>query len=307
VSRASISVIVPLHNLRNLVGRALDSIYAQTAPPKEIIVVDDGSTDGGGDFVENSYPEVRVLRQENRGLASARNTGIKASTCAYVCFLDADDTWLPHCLEVLSSLVENYTARIAAAGRNHVDESGQFLRAVGPSHEGLHFIIPALLRWNFLSSTATLVQKGLLEELGFFDESLPVCEDLDCWLRIGLREQFALTPQPVTNYTERTSPERLTNRRHLFPGALRATMRKFLAGLDGPLAPELERLRPILRAECWNTISKTYAEEGDVGERRLALMQAVKAAPCWPPAYGRLLKGLLNLPVAGHPKLRNVA
>jgi glycosyltransferase involved in cell wall biosynthesis len=90
---APVSAIVPLFNGRRFIREAIDSILAQELKPREIVVVDDGSTDGGP-FLLSDYPEIRLVRQPNRGEAAARNRGIQESTQPMIAFLDQDDLWL---------------------------------------------------------------------------------------------------------------------------------------------------------------------------------------------------------------------
>lgn len=90
-----ISVIIPLYNTRPFVVQAVESVLHQTLPPSEIIVVDDGSTDGGAELLQNLHPAVRVIRQEQSGGGTAVNRGIVASTGTLLAFLDADDLWTP--------------------------------------------------------------------------------------------------------------------------------------------------------------------------------------------------------------------
>src|SRR5207249_5665470 len=105
-----VSVIVPLYNLREFVGDAIESVLAQTLPAHqlELIVVDDGSTDGGAEVVRHFVPPVRYLRQENRGLSAARNTGIRAARAPFLAFLDADDRLLP---DKLAAQLEVFSPR----------------------------------------------------------------------------------------------------------------------------------------------------------------------------------------------------
>jgi glycosyltransferase involved in cell wall biosynthesis len=95
-----ISVIVPAYNTSRTIAETLDSVLAQTFEDYEVVVVDDGSPDDVAELVARSYPQVRLVRQENRGLAGARNTGIKEAKGEYVAFLDSDDVWLPRKLEL---------------------------------------------------------------------------------------------------------------------------------------------------------------------------------------------------------------
>jgi glycosyltransferase involved in cell wall biosynthesis len=90
-----ISVVIPCHNAAKFVASAVRSVLEQTGFDLEVIVVDDGSTDGSAEVVEQAFPSVVVLRQRNQGVAVARNTGIARATHDWLAFLDADDIWLP--------------------------------------------------------------------------------------------------------------------------------------------------------------------------------------------------------------------
>ena len=95
-----ISVIVPTYNRAQQLPRALDSILCQSCSPKEIIVVDDGSTDETSALMTSEYPEIVFIQQQNTGVSSARNVGIKRASGDWIAFLDSDDEWLPEKLEI---------------------------------------------------------------------------------------------------------------------------------------------------------------------------------------------------------------
>ncbi|MCD6393437.1 MAG: glycosyltransferase family 2 protein, partial [Planctomycetes bacterium] len=100
----TISVVIPAFNAEEYIGRAIDSVLAQTRQPDEIIVVDDGSTDNTAEVIKPYSPKVHYIHQENGGASVARNTGIEAATGQWLAFLDADDEWLP---EKLSMQIEH--------------------------------------------------------------------------------------------------------------------------------------------------------------------------------------------------------
>src|SRR5262245_60879260 len=102
------SVIVPTFNRADTIRRAIESVQAQTLDDWELIVVDDGSTDDTGALIEGMEPRMTLIRQENRGFAEARNTGIRASTGKYLAFLDSDDEFLPHHLELEIAFLEAF-------------------------------------------------------------------------------------------------------------------------------------------------------------------------------------------------------
>ena len=95
----NISVVIPTYNRRQTIGRSIDSILNQTLFPSEIIVVDDGSTDGTSDYIQSNFPSIRLLQQPNKGVSSARNMGIRSSNSDWVALLDSDDEWFPKKLE----------------------------------------------------------------------------------------------------------------------------------------------------------------------------------------------------------------
>lgn len=111
---SGVSVIIPLYNKGKYIERALSSVVAQTFPPLEIIVVDDGSTDDGAEKVLNfSDPRILLIRQKNRGPGAARNVGLAKARGKYVSFLDADDEWLPSFLQAGLPLLEDRAKRIS--------------------------------------------------------------------------------------------------------------------------------------------------------------------------------------------------
>ena len=107
------SVIIPLYNKAYSIERCIGSVISQTYQNFEIIVVNDGSTDDSAKKVINSYSneitsgKIRIIYQPNKGVSVARNNGVEASNCEYICFLDADDEWKPHFLELMKNLIKN--------------------------------------------------------------------------------------------------------------------------------------------------------------------------------------------------------
>ena len=119
MGQQKLSVIIPTHNRVGLLPRALASIHAQTSPPAEVIVVDDGSTDGTERLMQSEFPGVWYLRQENRGVAAARNHGIREARGEWLAFLDSDDEWLPQKLErQLDALAKNPELLVLSHQRN---------------------------------------------------------------------------------------------------------------------------------------------------------------------------------------------
>jgi glycosyltransferase involved in cell wall biosynthesis len=181
-----VSVVVPVYNVEGFLREALDSLFAQDYEPFEVVVVDDGSTDGSG-TIARSYPEVRYLRQENQGPAAARNAGIAAARGEIVAFADADDVQLPTRLSVqVGHLTERPEISATLARQVWITPPpGAVPDVVWGDLDG----IPAM---------TMVVQKRTLAELGEFDPRLRGPEDTD--LLIRMREgghRFVVLPEIV--------------------------------------------------------------------------------------------------------------
>lgn len=193
----SVSVVVPTHDRRRLLRRALDSVRAQTHPPTQVIVVDDGSRDGTAAMVRRDYPEVELLRQPRRGVSAARNRGIERAGGEWIAFLDSDDEWLPHKLaRQLAVLGDPAAFRVS-----HTDEI--WIRdgvRVNPrrkhaKHGGRIFM--QCLPLCCMSPSSVLLHREVLRAVGLFDETLPACEDYDLWLRVAARYPVSLVDEPL--------------------------------------------------------------------------------------------------------------
>lgn len=182
-----VSIIIPLYNLRRYVADTIDSALAQTldADAMEIVVIDDGSTDGGGEIVRQYGPRVQYLRQENRGLPAARNAGIRASHAPFVTFLDADDRILPEKLALqLAAFEAHPDVGLVYTGWHYIDECGGRLPQRGRSlHEG--DVFPDLILGNLIHPHTAVVRRDLVERVAGFDETLTSVEDWDLWLRLS--------------------------------------------------------------------------------------------------------------------------
>ncbi len=170
--------------MENYVKEAVDSALEQNYGDVEVVVVDDGSTDGTK-AVLGPYAaagKIKYLYQANKGLAGARNTGIKNSSGAYVSFLDADDLFLPDkTFEQIKILEESPDYGVCYSDIMHFDENGSVYhhRYEYPSGE----IFRDLLRRQFINPLSVMAKKNLFDRYGYFDENLRRSEDWDLWLR----------------------------------------------------------------------------------------------------------------------------
>lgn len=192
-----ISVIVPTYNRRQAVLRAIRSVQAQTRAVHETIVVDDGSSDATAQAVRDTFPGVTIVTQEQRGVSAARNRGIVDAHGDWIAFLDSDDEWLPHKLDrQLEALAEAPGVRLCHADEIWVRNG----RRVNPKHRHAKaggWIFRRCLPLCCVSPSAALVRRDVFDSVGLFDETLPVCEDYDLWLRICSREPVAFVDEPL--------------------------------------------------------------------------------------------------------------
>lgn len=194
---AGISVIIPSHNRAHLLPRALDSVLAQTLPPLEIIVIDDGSSDGTSTLVARDYPQVTLLQQQNRGVSAARNRGIRHARGDWIALLDSDDQWLP------AKLARQWQAcqKQPEAPLIHSDEiwirNGRRVNPMNKHKKTGGWIFQRCLPLCAISPSAALIRRDLFDEVGLFDETLPACEDYDLWLRICSRYPVGYIDEPL--------------------------------------------------------------------------------------------------------------
>ncbi len=179
-----ISVIIPTFNRRDTLERALCSIFNQTHPVNEVIVVDDGSADGTDGLICKDFPNVRYFYQENMGVSAARNLGLKKVSGNWVAFLDSDDEWLPKKLELQIKIVREHpgyrfvhTNEIWIRNGRRVNQMKKHTKYGGN-------IFEKCLARCIVSPSSALIHSSVFHELGDFDEKLPACEDYDLWLRI---------------------------------------------------------------------------------------------------------------------------
>jgi glycosyltransferase involved in cell wall biosynthesis len=185
------SVVIPLYNKAPHIEATLESVLAQHIAPLEVIVVDDGSTDGGDRLVESfSNKGVRLIRQKNSGPSVARNTGVAASRSDYVAFLDADDTWLPMHLSALQEAIERVPHaglastlhQIYLGGRTMEPRSAYPLGFVGKVDD---FFAAMSVGFSLINSSTACVKRTSFLEVGGFPIGVRRGEDLVAWMKIA--------------------------------------------------------------------------------------------------------------------------
>jgi glycosyltransferase involved in cell wall biosynthesis len=188
---ALVSAVIPNYNYGALLAGAIDSVLSQTYSPVECIVVDDGSTDDTGAVLASYDGRIRIIRQDRRGPAAARNAGIRAARGEYIALLDADDWWEPEKIAVQIRCLERRPELGAVGCRvRRLDAEGHVLDDLPPStaHSRCQDNVRALaLRrlWMGGSCSGVLARRAVFDAIGGFDEELRAAEDWDMWLRLA--------------------------------------------------------------------------------------------------------------------------
>ena len=200
---------MPLYNKAPYVAKAVESVLGQTCSEWELVVVDDGSKDGGGDIVlKYNDPHIRLHRQENAGVSVARNNGVAMATGEYVCFLDADDWWEPTFLEEMSGLigrhpdagiygtnywfVKNGQKRPSTIGFEKKFEEGEV------NYCRLYASTLCMPLWT----GAVCMPKHVFEEIGGFKPGVKLGEDFILWVHTALKHNVVMTRKALSNYNQ---------------------------------------------------------------------------------------------------------
>lgn len=200
------SVIIPCRNAAAYIDAALASVQAQSCAAHEIIVIDDGSTDGSGELVA-AHPGVVLLRTAGLGAPAARNAGIDAASGDYLAFLDADDRWMPEHLASAARFIDKERPAGLIKHRLCVEhETGEVLdrrsavETVLLCH-GLEPFIDFYKRYgHFTGMSACIARTDRARQIGGFDKALPRRHDVDFWMRLIDGESWMFDPEPTTLY-----------------------------------------------------------------------------------------------------------
>ena len=193
-----IAVIIPTYNRCDLLKRAINSVIKQTITPKEIIIVDNGSTDQTYQMVSSLFPEINYFIEKKRGVSAARNKGILESKSKWIAFLDSDDAWKPTKLEkqMEYSVFNQDKYRII-----HTDETWyrnkKFLNQLKKHKKSGGNIFKNSLQLCCISPSSVVLKKQIFDDYGLFDEKLEVCEDYDMWIRITSKEEVGFLDSPL--------------------------------------------------------------------------------------------------------------
>ena len=267
-----VSVIITTYNRRRFLREAALSVLEQDYKDRELIVVDDGSMDGSQDEVEGL--PLTYIRKDNGGISSARNKGIAAARGEYIAFLDVDDLWKKNKLSTQTSHMAeqgyalSYTEEVWIRNGERLNQKLRHKKYSG-------WIFERCLPLCIISPSSAVIRREVFDDVGLFDESLPVCEDYDMWLRVTARYPVLFIEKPLI--IKRGGHEDQLSRRY--------------AGMD---RFRIEGIVKILQDGCLNSAMRIKAVEelkkkcriyangamrrGRAEEARYYLSLAVKAA-----------------------------
>ncbi|MCS6860982.1 MAG: glycosyltransferase [Abditibacteriales bacterium] len=284
-----VSVIIPAYNCARYIAEAIDSVLAQTYRDFEIIVVDDGSTDGTGEVVHRYADRVRYIRQDNRGPSGAKNTGIQVARGEFISTLDGDDLWLPHRLEKLVPLLDRQLELGFVYGDCYrIDETPDRIqpRTAFEIHGGARrgWVLEELVMVNFVPSQSVLIRRCALDAVGLFDESYRIGEDWDLWLRLAARYPVDFVPEVVA--MRRQHAQNITNNSDV------TMMRNAVSILNNLRRREPEAVgrirhahtRALARAHF--LLGVAYVNKGEGRRGRAEIARSLRYTPTHLPALG---------------------
>ena len=211
---AQTSVIIPAYNSEISLGAAIESALSQTVPPLEVIVVDDGSTDGTADLIRSFGDKVVHLSQENAGQGAARNKGLAAAKGTFIALLDADDYWKPRFIERMEAFLTAHPDAVAASCAFLAERAGGDY--VGPTDhaELLEHHPDGLMLDDFFAFWAerdhvrtgtVLMRRSAVEEVGFQNPALRISQDLEYWALLATAGPWGLVPEILWQEIKQTT------------------------------------------------------------------------------------------------------
>lgn len=301
-----VDVVLPAYNGSAVIRNALESALAQ-AVPLRILVVDDGSSDDSAEIARSYGPRVTVMRQANRGVSGARNTGLSAARAPYVALLDQDDVWQPGKLARQVELMRAhpevglvFTDMVLLQNDGTIVEDGFLLTT--PAYADLErmplgdaaYLLPrgalaqAIVRFNFISPSTVLLRREAIQGIGGFDEAFRLCDDAECWMRLftrwgGIAIQDRLVRSLVWEGNASRKRDKLIWERIRIGEKVAARPDLFAAGT----ADYFRQERPI----SYYRLGVLALEAGDANTARKHLIASLRDR--WSPTTGLALVGAM--------------
>ena len=211
----TVSVIIPTYNRKNIVENAIRSVCAQSFSDYEIIVIDDGSTDGTNEYLESLNLPIKIVSKQNGGVSSARNIGIRNAKGKYIAFLDSDDSWLPDKLKTQVEYLESHIDIPLVYTDEYIEVNGsvlpktRFQRANVGDDVKDNFLLPGFVQKTPIHTSAVMVRKKILDEVGYFNETLKIHEDSELWNRISVKYKFGYIDIPLAIFRYKDGADHL--------------------------------------------------------------------------------------------------
>lgn len=250
-----ISIGVSAYNRKDYLKLCLDSLLAQTYPNFEIIVIDDGSTDGTSEMMAECYPDIRYVMQENGGDGSAKNHAARIANGEYIVFNDSDDLFYPDAVMRLYEAIPASGVACSYGTYQTIDADGNELptrRKMNRYPSGR--IVKHLLRHVIVNSCGTLIPRQLYLDAGGFDTSLRVMHDYNLFLELSLKCDFYAVQKPV--FMRRRHGNNLSSANYAKMQIANSVFENFVAR-HPELQPHYTR---IIRSRCADMQGRLYRE-----------------------------------------------
>jgi glycosyltransferase involved in cell wall biosynthesis len=247
-----VSVVIATYNMSQYLTKAIDSVLAQTWTNLELIVVDDGSTDGTPGKMESfeDDPRVRYLPTENQGQPRAKNRGVRETKGDFIAFCDADDLWSPNKLAIQMPFFKDLKVGVVYSDVSYIDQNGAPLEKEIPYERHSGDVTQNLVVKNFVPFGTAVVRRACVERNGVFDVNLPMGIDWDLWLRYSIDWHFRYAPD--VTYIYRIWPGQMSkNYRGRYDNAFRI-LNKFIEAHPDAIPEKL-------KARAW---SDMYVSRG---------------------------------------------
>lgn len=264
---ALITVIVPLYNKKAEVGRTLNSILSQTMKDFELIVVDDGSTDGSAEIVkEYCDPRIHLIQQENMGLPATRNVGIRAAKTQIITFLDADDEWYPNFLETILSLRNKFpdAGLYGTAFDRCVIDQCEMNSVKGLPDKKWEGYIPSYFDVYVksghppFSSCCAALDKKVFDKVGYFNPQSKIGEDTEMWGKVAFHFPIAFTTKICARYHLVASNKMI----YKFSSFDKLPTIKFFESLDNNIVESYEHYEDLTKYIAYQELVSAYFNIG---------------------------------------------
>jgi glycosyltransferase involved in cell wall biosynthesis len=194
---SEISVVIPTFNRAAMVVEAVESVLAQEGVDFQLIVVDDGSTDDTSSRLHRFSSAVHYDRQPRSGVSASRNRGVALSRAPLIAFLDSDDLWIPGKLQVQKNFMDGHLEAMICQTEEIWVRNGRRLNPKIRHRKPSGDIFRRSLELCLVSPSAVMIRRELFDRVGYFDETLPMAEDYDLWLRVAAGYPVYLLPEPM--------------------------------------------------------------------------------------------------------------